>query len=106
MKRLDPLMPNRLVLPDRAALDGVANNRRAFGKLQLEPVLELELIRPDHPERTGGARAIELFPEHRSGVVQTVSLQPGSRSDLRRPDTIEVREEWSDALRRCRESPL
>src|SRR5690348_14196090 len=52
MKRLDPLTPDRLVLPDRAAFERVAKNRPAFGKLQLEPVLELELIRPDHPERT------------------------------------------------------
>ena len=33
MKRLDPLTPDRLVLPDRAALDRVAKHRRAFCKL-------------------------------------------------------------------------
>src|SRR5258706_139800 len=44
MKRLDPLRPDRLVLPDRVALDRVAKNRRAFGELQLEPVLALQLI--------------------------------------------------------------
>jgi len=106
MKRLDPLTPDRLVLPDRAAFERVAKNRPAFGKLQLEPVLELELIRPDHPERTRGTRAIELFPQHRPGVVQTVSLQPGSRSDFRRPDTAEVRDERNDPLWRCRDNPL
>src|SRR6266567_7443471 len=106
MKRLDPLAPDRLVLPDRAALDRVAENRRAFGKLQLEPVLGLQLIRPDHPKRTRGTRAIELFPEHRPGVVQTVSLPPRSRSDLRRPDTVEVRDERNDPLWRCRDNPL
>src|SRR6266704_4696896 len=106
MKRLDPLTPDRLVLPGRAALDHVTNNRRAFGEFQLEPVLGLQLIRPDHPERTRGARTIELFPEHQSHVVQTVSLQQGSRSDLRRPDTAEVRDECSDLLWRRRDDPL
>src|SRR6266498_3108882 len=106
MKRLHPLTPDRLVLPDRPALDGVANNRRAFCKLQLEPVLGLQRIRPDDPEGTRGTRAIELFPEHQSGVVQTLSLQPRSRSDLRRPDTVEVRDECSDPLWRRRDNPL
>jgi hypothetical protein len=106
MKRLDPLTPDRLVLPDRAALDHVKNNRRAFGDPQLEPVLGLQLSRPDHPERTRGPRTIELFPEHQSHVVQTVSLPQGSRSDLRRPDTAEVRDECSDLLWRRRDDPL
>jgi hypothetical protein len=35
-----------------------------------------------------------------------VSLQPGSRSDLRRPDTVEVRDERNDPLWRCRDNPL
>src|SRR6266496_4388819 len=93
MQRLDPLAPDRLVLPGRAALDRVADNRRAFGGLQLEPVLALQLIRPDHPERARGPRAIELFPQHQPGIVQTVSSPLGSRCDLRRPDTAEVRNE-------------
>ena len=37
---LDPLTPDRLVLPDRAALDRVAQNRRARRELCLEPVLK------------------------------------------------------------------
>src|SRR6266568_4727379 len=106
MKRLDPLTPDRLVLPGRAALKRVAQNGRAFGRPQLEPVLALQLIRPHHSGRTHGTRAIELFPKHQPGVVQTVSVQPGSRSDLLRPDTIEVRDECSDPLWRRRNSPL
>src|SRR6266536_2525928 len=106
MKRLDPLTPDRLVLPDRAALERVAKNRRAFGTLQLEPVLALQLLRPDHPERTRGTRAIELLPEHQSGFIQTVSLQPRSRSNLRRPDTVKVRDERSDPLWRRRDNPF
>jgi len=73
MKWFDPLTPDRLVLPGRAAFQRVVKNRRAFGELQLEPVLALQLIRPDHPERTHGTRAIELFPQHRPGVVETMS---------------------------------
>src|SRR5260370_2848575 len=72
MKRLDPLTPDRLVLPGRTALERVAQNGGALGQLQLEPVLALQLIRPDHSERTHGTGAIELFPEHEPGVVQTV----------------------------------
>jgi len=106
MKRLDPLTPDRLVLPGRAALERVANNCRVFARLQLEPVLAVQLIRPDHPERTRGTRAVELFPEHRPGVVQAVSLPPGSRSDLRRPDTVEVGDEGSDPLWRRRDNPF
>src|SRR5258708_21607898 len=106
MKRLDLLTPDRLPLPDRVALDRVAKNRRTFGKLQLEPVLALQLIRHYNPERTRGTRAIELFPEHQSGVVGTVSSESRSRSDLRRPDTVEVRDECGDPLWRCRDNPL
>src|SRR5215471_14541268 len=104
MKGLDPLTPNRLILPGRAALDGVAKNRRALGRLQLEPVLALQPIRPDYPERTHGTRAVELFPEHQPSVVQAVSLPPGSRSDLRRPDTVEVGDEVGDLLWRRRDN--
>src|SRR5260370_12701773 len=106
MKRLDALTPDRLVLPGRAADERVAKNRRVFGRLQLEPVLAVQLIRPDHPERARGTRAVELFPEHRPGVIQTVSLQPGGGSDLRRPDTVEVSDEGSDPLWRRRANPF
>src|SRR5260370_8543848 len=106
MKRLDPLTPDRLVLPGRAAFDGVADNRRASSRLQLEPVLAVQLIRPDHPERARGTRAVELFPEHQPGVVQAVSLPPGSRSDLRRPDTVEVGDKVGDPLWRRRDHPF
>src|SRR5579864_1068259 len=92
MSRLDPLTPDRLVLADRAALDRVADDGGAFCGLQLEPVLDPQLIRPDHSERARGTRAIELFPEHQPGVVQTVSLEPRSRPDLRWPETVEVRD--------------
>src|SRR5215207_10399158 len=106
MKRRDPLAPDRLVLPVHAALDRVAQHCRAFGTLQFEPVLALQLIRPDHPERTRGTRPIDLFPGHRSGVVQPVSLQPWSRSDLLRPDAVEVRDERRDPLGWRRNNPL
>ena len=43
MKGPDQLTPDRLVFPGRVALERVANNRRAFGKLQLEPVLAVQL---------------------------------------------------------------
>jgi DNA-binding CsgD family transcriptional regulator len=59
-----------------------------------------------HAGRARGIRAIELFPEHRPGVVQTVSVPPGSRSDLRGPYTIEVRDERSDPLWRRRDNPF
>src|SRR6266511_3865219 len=74
VKRLDPLTPDRLILPDRPALDGVANNRPALDRLQLKPVLCLQPIRPDDPEGTRGTRTIELLPQHQPGVVQTTSL--------------------------------
>src|SRR5260370_827173 len=106
MKRLDPLTPDRLVLPGRTALERVAQNGGALGQLQLEPVLALQLIRPDHSERTRGTGAIELFPEHEPGVVQTVCVQPGSRSDLPRPDPIEIRDQCGDPLWRRRDDPL
>src|SRR5260370_23293288 len=106
MKRLDPLPPDRLVLPGRTALERVAQNRRALGQLQLDPVLALQLIRPDHSERTRGTGAIELFPEHEPRVVQTVCVHPGSRSDLPRPDPIEIRDQCSDPLWRRRDDPL
>src|SRR5258708_29367796 len=106
MKRPDPLTPDRLVLPGRAALERMANNCRVFAKLQLEPVLAVQLIRPDHPERARGTGAVELFPEHRPGVIQTVSMPPGSWSDLRRPDTVEVGDEGSDPLWRRRDNPF
>src|SRR6516164_2553620 len=106
MKRLDPLMPDRLVRPGRVALDRVAQDGRALGRLQLEPVLALQPLRPDHSECTRGTRAIELFPGHEPGVVQAVSVQPGSRGDLPRPDAIEVRDECGDPFwRRC-DDPL
>jgi hypothetical protein len=106
MKRLDPLTPDRLVRPGRTAFECVAQDGRAFGRPQLEPVLALQSVRPDHPECARGVWAIELFPEHRPGVVQTVSVQPGSGSDLRGPDAIEVRDERSDTLWRRRDNPL
>src|SRR5260370_41018209 len=106
MKRPDPLTPDRLVLPGRAALERMANNCRVFAKLQLEPVLAVQLIRPDHPERARGTRAVELFPEHRPGAIQTLSMPPGSRADLRRPDTVEVGDEGSDPLWRRRDNPF
>src|SRR6266702_1875816 len=106
MKRPHPLTPDRLVLPGRAALERVANNCRVFSRLQLEPVLAVQLIRPGHPERARGTRAVELFPEHRPGVVQAASLPPGSRSDLRRPDTVEVSDKVGDPLRRRRDNPF
>src|SRR5215467_13287237 len=106
MKRPDPLMPDHLVAPGRVALDGVANNRRAVGHLQLKPVLALQLIRADDPERPLGTRAIELFPEHQPGIEQAVPLRTGNRSDLSRPDTVEVRDKYSDPLRRCRDNPF
>jgi hypothetical protein len=53
----------------RAALDGLADNRPALYRLQLEPVLCLQRIRPDDPESTRGSRTIEHFPEHQPGVV-------------------------------------
>src|SRR5215813_5621916 len=106
MKWLDPLAPDHLVLPGRASLDGMADNRRAFGRFQLEPVLALQLSRPDHAERARGAGAVELFPDHDPGVVQTVSLPLGSRSDLRRPDAAEVGDKGSDPLWRRRDHPL
>src|SRR6516225_8638058 len=106
MKRLEALMPDRLVRPGRVALDRVAQDGRALAQLQLEPVLTLQLIRPDHSERTRGTRAIELFPEHEPGVVQAVPVQPGSRSDLPRPDAIEVRDECGDPFGRRRNDPL
>ena len=67
------LQPDLLVLPDRAAVDRVTNNRAAVDVLQLEPVLDPQLIRPDHSESPGGTRAIELFPEHRSRLVPAMS---------------------------------
>src|SRR5215469_7594582 len=106
MKRLDPLTPYRLPLPGRAAFDRVAKDGRVVGTFQLEPLLALQLGRPDHPERTGGTWAVDLFPEHQPCVVQTVSLRPGSRSDLRRPDTAEVGDERGYLLWRCRDSPF
>src|SRR6516162_541752 len=106
MKRLDPLTPDRLVRPGRVTLDGVAQEGRAVGQLQLEPVLALQPLRPDHPERTCGAGAIELFPEHEPGVVQAVPVQPGRRSDLPRPDAVEVRDEGSDPFWRRWDDPL
>src|SRR5215469_6524971 len=106
MKRLDPLTPDRLPLPGRAAFDRVAKDGRVVGTFQLEPLLALQLGRPDHPERTGGTWAVDLFPEHQPCVVQMVSLRPGSGSDLRRPDTVEVGDERGYLLRRCRDSPF
>src|SRR6266704_6054077 len=106
MKRLDPLAPDHLILPGRASHDDVAKNRRASGRLQLEPVLGPQPLWPDHAERTHGAWAVELFPEHQPGVVQTGSLPPGSGSDLRRPDAVELRDEGRDPLRRRRDYPL
>jgi hypothetical protein len=69
-------------------------------------MLALQLIGPDRSERTRGTRAIELFPVHEPGVVQAVSVQPGSRSDLPRPDAIEVRDECGDPFWRRRDDPL
>src|SRR5262249_20838381 len=106
MKWLDPLAPDHLVLPGRASLDGMADNRRAFGRFQLEPVLALQLNRPDHPERARGAGAVGLLPNQYPRRGQTVSLPLGSRSDLRRPDAAEVGDKGSDPLWRRRDHPL
>src|SRR5262249_38602441 len=62
MKWLDPLAPDHLVLPGRASLDGMADNRRTFGRFQLEPVLALQLSRPDHAERARGAGRANSSP--------------------------------------------
>src|SRR5215475_6034101 len=106
MKWLDPLAPDHLILPHRAALDGVADNRRAFGRFQLEPVLAVQPSRPDHAERARGTGAVDLFPDHDPGVVQTMSPPLGGRSDLRRPDAAEVGDKGSDPLWRRRDHPL
>jgi len=92
--------------PGSAALERVADNCRAFCKIQPEPVLGLQLRRPDNPERTRRARAIELFPQHQPGVGQAVPLRLRSRSDLRRPDPVEVGDECSDPRRWCRDNPF
>jgi Beta-lactamase len=60
--RLDPLTPERLIPACRVTFDGVAQYRRACRGLHLEPVLNPQFIRPDHPERAQGTRAIEFFP--------------------------------------------
>jgi hypothetical protein len=49
---------------------------------------------------------MELFPEHQSGVVQTGSLPPRSRCDLRRPDPVEIRDECGNPLWRRRDTPF
>jgi hypothetical protein len=61
---------------------------------------------PGLPQRARGTRAIELCPQHQPGVVQALPLPPGSRSDLRRPETAEVRDECRDRLGRRRGNPF
>lgn len=97
------LRPHLRVLSHRAALDDMTKNCSAVDALHLEPVLDPQHIRPDHPERPDGTGAMELLPEHRSGLVQAMPSRAGSGAEVRRPETVEVFHKLSDPFWRRRD---
>src|SRR5262249_37757951 len=97
---LDPFAPDRLVLTDGLADNGVANERSTLDGPGFEPVRTPQLLGEDDAKRADRTRKIKLFPDHRPFFVATLSDRTWRRRDLRRPDRVEVGHEPGHSLRR------
>jgi len=106
VKRLDPLAPDRLVFP--AAQPSSVWRTTVAPSVRSSPNQFSACNSGGLTTRNARARAraIELFPQHQPGVGQAVPLRLRSRSDLRRPDPVEVGDECSDPRRWCRDNPF
>jgi hypothetical protein len=96
---LDPVAPECRERADRLAFHGVAEERPAFRGLELEPVLGLQPVRVDHPERPRRTGAVDLLPDHQPRVVAAASQRARRGGDVGRPDAAEVGEERGHPLR-------
>jgi hypothetical protein len=100
MDGLEGVMPDRRALTDGLAIERVPNKGPTLDGLPLEPVLTRQPVRVDDAKGAERPRTLELLPNHRPRLVQTVSQRTWRRRDLGRPDRVEVQDEPSQLLRR------